>query len=35
MEQGAFGAEDPAVAMGELPPAPKPMKQPGANEGEI
>ena len=36
LEMGAYGEqEDPAVAMGELPPAPKPMKQPGANEGEI
>ena len=36
LEMGAYGEqEDPAVAMGELPPAPQTAKQPGANEGEI
>ena len=36
LEMGAYGAEDPAVAMGELPPpAPQPQKMPKANEGEI
>ena len=36
LEMGAYGAEDPAVAMGELPPpAPQPQKMPKPNEGEI
>ncbi len=40
MEQGAFGdpmagMEDPAAALGELPPTPQPQKMPRDNEGEI